>query len=139
MPVSFASTAYSHRRNVRFTSPEYAPNLAIRQLVPNPLSDTMGCVPLLAWRPALGFQHRIHKLYRRFTSSAAVLSSSVSEPVFGYAAILNSTLGHRPAHRRPARRRRQRDPGVAASRGMAGPVTVNSLMASSETLYPEVK
>jgi len=24
LPVSFASTAYSHRRNVRFTSPEYA-------------------------------------------------------------------------------------------------------------------
>ena len=40
-------------------------DLAVRQLVLNPLLDAMGRVPLLARRLAVGLQHRIHKIHRR--------------------------------------------------------------------------
>src|SRR5450631_920974 len=67
-------------------------NLAIRQLLPNPLPDAMGRVPLLARRPAVGFQHPIHELDRRFQLPARP---------FGFLPWFRHRVSNRLAHHAP--------------------------------------
>jgi hypothetical protein len=60
LPVSFASTAYSHRRNVRFTSPEYAACPPRHQLPPTPSFDrTSQLLPIREIAPGHSMQEQI--------------------------------------------------------------------------------